>query len=65
LNAANEIAVAAFLAGAISWKSIAEVVKETLVGHHGTDPASVGVVMDADRQARELARRVVERRAAA
>ncbi len=65
LNAANEVAVAAFLAGAISWKSIAEVVKETLMGHHGTDPASVDVVMDVDRQARELARRVVERRAAA
>ncbi len=65
LNAANEVAVAAFLAGTISWKSIAEVVKETLVGHHGTNPASVDVVMDADRQARESARRVVERRAAA
>jgi len=65
LNAANEVAVAAFLAGAIGWKSIAEVVKETLLGHHGTDPASVDVVMDADRQARETARRVIERRAAA
>ncbi len=65
LNAANEVAVAAFLAGTISWKSIAEVVKETMVRHHGTDPVSVDVVMDADRQARERARRVVERRAAA
>ncbi|MDQ6726491.1 MAG: 1-deoxy-D-xylulose-5-phosphate reductoisomerase [Actinomycetota bacterium] len=65
LNAANEVAVAAFLAGTIPWKSIADVVKETLVGHHGTNPASVDVVMDADRQARESARRVVERRAAA
>ncbi|MDQ6798418.1 MAG: 1-deoxy-D-xylulose-5-phosphate reductoisomerase [Actinomycetota bacterium] len=65
LNAANEVAVAAFLAGTIPWKSIADVVKETLVGHHGTNPASVDVVIDADRQARELARRVVDRRAAA
>ena len=65
LNAANEVAVAAFLAGTISWGSIAEVVKETLVGHHGTSPASVDVVLDADRHARERARRVVERRAAA
>jgi 1-deoxy-D-xylulose-5-phosphate reductoisomerase len=65
LNAANEVAVAAFLAGTIPWKFIADVVKETLVGHHGTNPASVDVVMDADRQARETARRVVERRAAA
>jgi 1-deoxy-D-xylulose-5-phosphate reductoisomerase len=65
LNAANEVAVAAFLEGLISWKSIAEVVKETLVRHHGTNPVSVDVVLDADRLAREQARRVVERSAAA
>jgi 1-deoxy-D-xylulose-5-phosphate reductoisomerase len=65
LNAANEIAVAAFLEGRISWKSIADVVKETLVRHHGTNPVSVDVVLDADRHAREQARRVVERSAAA
>jgi 1-deoxy-D-xylulose-5-phosphate reductoisomerase len=65
LNAANEIAVAAFLEGLISWNSIADVVKETLVRHHGTKPVSLDVVLDADRQAREFARRVVERRAAA
>jgi 1-deoxy-D-xylulose-5-phosphate reductoisomerase len=65
LNAANEIAVAAFLEGRISWKSIADVVKETLVRHHGTNPVSVDVVLDADRLAREQARRVVERSAAA
>jgi len=65
LNAANEVAVAAFLAGTIPWKSIAEVVKETLVGHHGTVPVSVDVVMEADRQARDTARRVIERRAVA
>ncbi|MGI8984707.1 MAG: 1-deoxy-D-xylulose-5-phosphate reductoisomerase, partial [Acidimicrobiales bacterium] len=65
LNAANEIAVAAFLEGRISWKSIADVCKETLVRHHGTNPASLDVVLEADRQAREQARRVVERSAAA
>ncbi len=65
LNAANEIAVEAFLEGRISWKSIADVVKETLVRHHGTNPVSVDVVLDADRRAREQARRVVERSAAA
>jgi len=65
LNAANEVAVAAFLKGFIAWKSIAEVVKETLVRHHGTNPVSVDVVLDADRLAREQARRVVERSAAA
>ncbi len=65
LNAANEVAVAAFLEGLISWISIAEVVKETLVRHHGTNPVTVDVVLDADRLAREQARRVVERSAAA
>ena len=65
LNAANEVAVAAFLEGLISWSSIADVVKETLVRHHGTNPVSVDVVLDADRLAREQARRVVERSAAA
>jgi 1-deoxy-D-xylulose-5-phosphate reductoisomerase len=65
LNAANEVAVAAFLEGIISWKSIADVCKETLVRHHGTNPVSVDVVLDADRLARERARRVVERSAAA
>jgi 1-deoxy-D-xylulose-5-phosphate reductoisomerase len=65
LNAANEVAVAAFLEGLISWKSIADVVKETMVRHHGTNPESIDVVLDADRAAREQARRVVERSAAA
>jgi len=65
LNAANEVAVGAFLEGRIPWKSIADVVKETLVRHHGTNPVSVDVVLDADRLAREQARRIVERSAAA
>ena len=65
LNAANEVAVAAFLEGRIPWKSIADVCKETLVRHHGTNPGSLDVVLEADRLAREQARRVVERSAAA
>ncbi|MDQ4068325.1 MAG: 1-deoxy-D-xylulose-5-phosphate reductoisomerase, partial [Actinomycetota bacterium] len=65
LNAANEIAVGAFLEGLISWPAIAEVVKATLVRHDGTNTVSVDVVLDADRRAREQARRVVERSAAA
>jgi 1-deoxy-D-xylulose-5-phosphate reductoisomerase len=65
LNAANEVAVAAFLKGLLPWRAIAEVVKETLVRHHGTNPVTVDVVLDADRRAREVARRAVERSAAA
>jgi 1-deoxy-D-xylulose-5-phosphate reductoisomerase len=65
LNAANEVAVAAFLEGALRWSAIAEVIEETLDGHDGTDPVDADVVIEADRKARDLARRAVERRVAA
>src|SRR5205807_7596400 len=64
LNAANEVAVAAFLEGLISWPAIAEVVADALSAHDGTMAASVDDVIEADRRARERARRAVERRAA-
>jgi 1-deoxy-D-xylulose-5-phosphate reductoisomerase len=65
LNAANEVAVAAFLEGALGWSAIPDVIQETLDGHDGTDPEDADVVIEADRKARELARRAVERRVAA
>ena len=65
LSAANEVAVDAFLKGLMPWASIADVIKETLDGHDGTDPDSADVVIEADRKARELARRALERRTAA
>jgi len=65
LNAANEVAVAAFLDGLVSWTAIADVIHETLVGHDGTVPDSADVVIQADRRARERAKRAVERRVAA
>ncbi len=65
LNAANEVAVAAFLDGALPWSAIADVIDETLQGHDGTDPVDADVVIEADRKARDLARRAVERRVAA
>ncbi|MDP8937378.1 MAG: 1-deoxy-D-xylulose-5-phosphate reductoisomerase [Actinomycetota bacterium] len=65
LNAANEVAVAAFLKGLMPWTFIADVIKDTLVGHDGTVPDSVDVVIQADRRARERAMRAVERRVAA
>jgi 1-deoxy-D-xylulose-5-phosphate reductoisomerase len=64
LNAANEVAVAAFLDGRITWLAIAEVLAEALDRHHGTDMASVDVVLEIDRQAREVARDIVERKLA-
>ncbi len=65
LNAANEVAVDAFLKGLMPWASIADVISETLDGHDGTEPNSADVVIEADRKARELARRALERRTAA
>jgi 1-deoxy-D-xylulose-5-phosphate reductoisomerase len=65
LNAANEVAVAAFLKELISWSAIADVVADTLQGHDGGDAESVDAVIEADRRARERARRTAERRAAA
>jgi 1-deoxy-D-xylulose-5-phosphate reductoisomerase len=63
LNGANEVAVAAFLDGLIPWLAIAEVLEEVLSAHDGTPATGLDVVLDADRRARALARRAVERRA--
>ncbi len=62
LNAANEVAVQAFLDHRIPWTAIAEVISETLDAHDGTDPTGADVVMEADRVARVRARQAVERR---
>jgi 1-deoxy-D-xylulose-5-phosphate reductoisomerase len=61
LNAANEVAVAAFLDGLIPWLAIADVIQATLDGHNGGDLDSADAVVEADRIAREAARRAVER----
>src|SRR5437762_12773967 len=54
-NAANEVAVAAFLAGRLPFLGIPEVVGETL-GSAGTDPVrDVDDLVEADRAAREIA----------
>jgi 1-deoxy-D-xylulose-5-phosphate reductoisomerase len=62
LNAANEVAVAAFLDGRISWLAIADILKEVLDGHNGGRLETAEDVMEADRRARERARHAVERR---
>ena len=62
LNAANEMAVAAFLDGLISWVSIADVLKEVLDRHDGTVAESAEVVIDVDRRARREATNVIEKR---
>jgi 1-deoxy-D-xylulose-5-phosphate reductoisomerase len=56
-NAANEVAVAAFLEGRLPFLAIGEVVEETLAAVEGTPPRDVGDLVDADSSARRLAER--------
>jgi 1-deoxy-D-xylulose-5-phosphate reductoisomerase len=55
-NAANEVAVAAFLDGAIAFGRISEIIARVLDVHHPGPAASVEVVREADRWARARAR---------
>ena len=65
LNAANEVAVQAFLDGRIRWVEIAAVLEEAL-GRWPGDPADdVEAVLAADAGARRVAADLVERREAA
>jgi len=62
LNAANEIAVARFLEGRLSFPSIAHVIEETMNAHTPAEVTSLATVRNVDQWAREysqeLARRV-------
>jgi 1-deoxy-D-xylulose-5-phosphate reductoisomerase len=62
LNAANEVAVAAFLADRIGWLAIAEVVEETLEAFDDAPLDSFEAVLEADRRARERATAALARR---
>jgi 1-deoxy-D-xylulose-5-phosphate reductoisomerase len=64
LNAANEVAVEAFLEGRITWITIDAVLDEALEAHDGTPATSADVVYESDRRAREVTRKVVERMSA-
>jgi len=65
LNAANEVAVAAFLEGRLPWVGIAEVVEEVLDAHTPGNVTTLEDVVEADGWARRRARTAVERRSAA
>jgi 1-deoxy-D-xylulose-5-phosphate reductoisomerase len=56
-NAANEVAVAAFLEGRLPFLGIAEVVEETLAAVDGTSARDLDDLVAADASARELAQR--------
>ena len=61
LNGANEVAVAAFLAGTIPWTAIPEVVDAALQGGVG-NVDDVASVLEADRVARERAEKTIANR---
>jgi 1-deoxy-D-xylulose-5-phosphate reductoisomerase len=58
-NAANEVAVAAFLEGRLPFLGIAEVVAETLTAADGAAPRDRHDLVEADAEARRLAERGV------
>jgi len=64
LNAADEIAVEAFLNEQISFPGISEVVADTLSKMPPRTPNSVGEVLQIDEESRVVARECVRRRAA-
>lgn len=59
LNAANEVAVAAFLAGQIRFVDIPAVIEEVLAEEDGSPADSVEDLLAADREARRRARAVI------
>src|SRR5690606_38092955 len=64
LNAANEVAVAAFLGGRIGWRGIAGAVHRALDECPGVRADTVEAVIEVDRQARRTAELIIERMAA-
>ena len=60
LNAANEVAVAAFLSGQIRFTRIAAVVEAVLSRYSAPAPQTLDDVLQVDREARELARELLE-----
>jgi len=65
LNAADEVAVDAFLRGTIGFLAIDEVVEETLARVPVRSPRSVGEILEIDRESRHQARTLVAARSAA
>ena len=62
LNAANEVAVAAFLDGAITWMGITELLTDALDAWPGDEATDVDAVLDVDCRAREVATALVAAR---
>jgi 1-deoxy-D-xylulose-5-phosphate reductoisomerase len=63
LNAADEVAVEAFLEGRIAFPGIAQVVEETLARVPNRQVRSLDEIMEADAEARQAARAAADRAA--
>jgi 1-deoxy-D-xylulose-5-phosphate reductoisomerase len=63
MNAANEVAVRAFLDGLLSFTDIVAVVREVVDRHVDTDSATLDGVLAADASAREAAQASIDQRA--
>ena len=59
LNAANEVAVSAFLENRIGFSDIAKINRSAMTGHAVTSANSIETVVEADREARQSARSMV------
>jgi 1-deoxy-D-xylulose-5-phosphate reductoisomerase len=64
LNAANEVAVAAFLDKRIGFREIHRIIARTMEAHSAVQPNDVREILEVDRWARERASRTVDRRPA-
>jgi 1-deoxy-D-xylulose-5-phosphate reductoisomerase len=65
LNAADEVAVEAFLKGEIGFPGIAAVVEQTLGRMPNRQPRTVGDILEIDKESRFMARELVARQPAA
>lgn len=59
LNAANEVAVAAFLDRKIGFTDIATTVEKTMQAHEAYDPIELDEYLQADRWARDMAKKII------
>jgi 1-deoxy-D-xylulose-5-phosphate reductoisomerase len=63
LNAADEVAVEAFLEERITFADLPEIVEDTLSRLPSREPGSIQDILGIDRESRSLARQLVEQRA--
>ncbi|MGO9136763.1 MAG: 1-deoxy-D-xylulose-5-phosphate reductoisomerase [Syntrophales bacterium] len=61
LNAANEVAVGAFLENSLRFTDMADVVKEVLSCHQRKESPGLGEIIEADLWARDIAKKTIER----